>query len=185
MKYKDKELLALEDVVLIAPILKQHNDFQEKKGAGILGIYWIRHGIYGSSCLFLKRTEGDVDISWKKSINPTKKIDDIRECCRRAIEAETKKVRESSDLEKCDVHHTGIQFKKIFEDWMKTQNEEYLYSKIVWGDPEKLMKGLSKGLNHFEDTVILTDWLKFHNDRAKLVAMDRKEHRHLKKGGKL
>lgn len=159
-------------------VFKNHPDWEMKRGKGGKRIF-IGKDKYNHRCFFIERIDNTViDISFIKAINGKNKseLEIIKRACRSAIFPEIQQFKEKNvifDFSRCvisneiltklniNIDHFDLNFKDMFELWIKNQDVKELIINIE-STPQSY---------NFKNDKIRNDFINFHNANCKLRAV--------------
>lgn len=158
-----KGYLEKEDKEFLNELLKEHPNYEIKKGCGILDFfiketYWKQKGFY------LKRLDGsETDFSYNQCLLPRTKLQKIKMACRTAISLDM-----IGSVSRGNIAHHKTPFIDIFNLWIKDK------------DLDKLETEESKDnsvMISFKDKKIAEDFRNFHNSIAIIKEISPEEHK--------
>ncbi len=169
--HKLGDFLSEKETEEIKELLKNHPDYEYKKGLGIKYIFVDSDG-FGKGCFWIKRVDNtEIDFSFYTCINGKKSVlQDFESACRRSI-AEfiidfknkngiTKDKREHVD------HEPPLTFSKIVDDFIKEKNIDL--TKIEYDN--------SSTMTLFIDKKLEKDFYEYHKSVCKLRIISAKEN---------
>jgi len=163
----EKGYLEKEDKEFLNELLKEHPNYEIKKGCGIKDFfikktYWKHNGFY------IKRIDGsETDFSYRQCLLPRTQIQKIKMACRTAISFDM-----INSVSPGNIAHHEIPFIDIFNLWIKDKNLDKL--EIEESKDNQVMV-------NFKDKNIAEDFRLFHNSIAKIKEMNREEHKNFHK----
>lgn len=164
------EYINKEDFDFMISIIEEHPNRSQKVGSGIKNIF-ISMTQYKTRGFCIERIDGTItDFSYISCVDPKNKLDEIKIACRYAIKNDIMNIKNGSSKE---AHHSGISFHKIVNMWLEGKNTE-----------EIELLGHEDNSTHlyFKNADLASDFVEFHNKKAKIELLDKNVHRHLKKG---
>lgn len=175
------DITDIHDIHFLLCIFENHSEWESKKGVGIKSISIINN-FFKTRCFQLNRIDGtSTDISFTHSISNVSKISEIKKACRNAIRDEIVKFRNanvefgkticpfSNEILTSDnthIDHYDLSFDDMFCVWSASKDLYYLHSKINETKDNSFT-------TYFTDSVIINDFVKFHNENCKLRAVSK------------
>jgi hypothetical protein len=166
-----KGIILEEEKEFLNELIKNHPDYDLKKGKGILD-FFIKMTEWGTKGFWIKRVDGsETDFSYKQCLTPRTYIQEIKTACRNAIEKDII----SQKIEGFIAHHKEIPFIEIFNLWIKNKNPKELELEETKDNQVKIK---------FKDINTSEDFRKFHNSIAKIELVSEEEHNQIHFGKK-
>ena len=189
--YKDGDRLNMFDEEFMIDFFTQLAKSHKLKEKKIVEVYVRRSKKYRKNLQFwIKREDGTItDISYINCIWPRKKIDEISDACRRAVEDIVTKYKFKhvyptiSDLsgqiitgpDEAEVDHYEMDFVDLVNNWVCLNGgEEYIYSKI--NETED-----GSEITEFTDSELTDSFIQYHNSHSHLRILTIDENRKRKK----
>lgn len=173
--------------ILVNLVFINHPEYERKKGCGIDHLE-VRNDCYGGKCFWIVRTDGtETDISFTTAIRYNNgisykyKIDTIIAACRNAILPEIFKFRNEitvpfkcpitgetiTDKHLIHIDHYDMDFKSVFDMWVKGKDIDELYKKTRTSSVDGDMR------TWFDDKDLVNDFIGFHDTHTHLRAVSR------------
>ena len=170
-----------DDIRFLLSIFENHSEWEIKKGVGVLSISVIKN--HFNKCFQLNRLDGTfTDISFVHSITNRSKLAEVKKACRSAIRKHIVKFRSenviygvsicpiSGDVltkENTHIDHYDLTFDLMFNLWVIQYDFDFLYSKIN-DTKDNCVE------TYFTDSLIIENFVNFHNHKSKLRAVSQK-----------
>lgn len=180
-KYDGEDIPSGPDRDFIMALLHRHPGSSDKIGTGVVGFRVVLGGgdvgLAPTRHFEVIRTDGTcADFSYKICLHGQTTRSQVLAAMRTAVAEQSAVVRagaHSTEL-KMHVHHDGIAFRQLAEQWLSTEN--LTFETVAVACPAH---GLGKIM---KDPRQMSSWQAFHQARAVLVPMDASTHLHLPKG---
>lgn len=189
--YKDGDRLNMFDEEFMIDFFTQLAKSHKLKGKKIVEVYVRKSRKFRNNLQFwIKREDGTkTDISYINCIRPRKKIDEISDACRRAVDDIITKYKydhvypTNSELsgqkiasaDEAEVDHYDMDFVDLVSNWVNLNGgEEYIYSKI--NETED-----GSEITEFTDSELTESFIQFHNLHSHLRIVTIDENRKRKK----
>ena len=167
---------------LMKEVFPFHSEWKEKMGVGVDHIE-VRDARAGYRCFYIIRTDGtETDISYRASLTPHSKMDDIRAACRTAIAGSIELCRSmvvfpytcpvTGDIvtDKSDIHidHYDPTFKELVDEWMEDRDVDTVYKHTLKSNTDGSL------YTYFDDPALTMDFICFHTAKAHLRAVSKR-----------
>lgn len=188
--YKDGVRLNLFDEEFMIDFFTQLAKSNKLKGLKIVEVYVRKSKKFPNLQFWIKREDGtETDISYLNCISPRKKIDEISDACRRAVESIIMEYKikhvypTTSDLsrqsivclDEAEVDHYDMDFVELVNNWVSLNGgEEKIYSKI--NETED-----GSEITEFTDGALVESFIQYHNSHTHLRLITVEENRKRKK----
>ena len=188
--YKDGDRLNLFDEEFMIDFFTQLAKSNKLKGLKIVEVYVRKSKNFPNLQFWIKREDGtETDISYPNCISPRKKIDEISDACRRAVESIITEYKfkhvypTTSDLsgqsivciDEAEVDHYDMDFVELVNNWVSLNGgEEKIYSKI--NETED-----GSEITEFTDGALVESFIQYHNSHTHLRLITVEENRKRKK----
>lgn len=188
--YKDGVKLNLFDEEFMIDFFTQLAKSNKLKGLKIVEVYVRKSKKFPNLQFWIKREDGtETDISYLNCISPRKKIDEISDACRRAVESIIMEYKikhvypTTSDLsrqsivclDEAEVDHYDMDFVELVNNWVSLNGgEEKIYSKI--NETED-----GSEITEFTDGALVESFIQYHNSHTHLRLITVEENRKRKK----
>ena len=183
------EWLNEEEHEIILELLKNHPNYNTKKGNGIKG-FKIQYNHYKKRGFYLYRIDGTfTDFSYLQCLNPQTLLFKIKKACRNSIQEyiisfKIRSFQNSNSVKceisgkeltfnTCEVDHYNPTFKEIFEEWISNK-------KITYGDINNSQD--NNELTSFTNKELNQSFKEFHNKVANLRILSPEINRELERG---
>ena len=188
--YKDGVRLNLFDEEFMIDFFTQLAKSNKLKGLKIVEVYVRKSKKFPNLQFWIKREDGtETDISYLNCISPRKKIDEISDACRRAVESIITEYKfkhvypTTSDLsgqsilcpDDAEVDHYDMDFVELVSNWVSLNGgEEKVHSKI-----NETEDGSEK--TEFTDRALVESFIQYQNSHTHLRLITVEENRKRKK----
>lgn len=190
--YKDGNKLNLSDELFMIDFFTQLAKNNKLKGQKIVEVYVRKSKKFPNLQFWIKRENGtETDISYLNCISPRKKIDEISDACRRAVESIITEYKfkhiypTTSDLsghsivcpDEAEVDHYDMDFVELVNNWISQNGgEEKIYSKI--NETED-----GSEITEFTDSTLVESFIQYHKlyTHLRLITVEENRKRKRKK----
>jgi len=182
-KYNTGDIVNQNDLEILMFLFSFHPSWEFKKGVGLKNIQIIKDRWHKKAFIINRIDNSHTDISIVVAANGSTGSLKTKICaaCRKCIEQEIYKFKDTLDwnnikcpftgeqLTKSNTHidHYDLTFKELFEEWLKTQDFNFLVSNLNDSRPDNVV------YDEFTSNKINNDFINFHNSHTHLRAVSK------------